>query len=58
MHGYLWLKNDNSIEALSTLVNAWGDSADDVRGTYDEATSTIKLEVDYAGQMTFYVTLK
>lgn len=58
MHGYLWLKNDNSIEALSTLVNGWGDSADDVRGTYDEATGTIKLEVDYAGQMTFYVTLK
>lgn len=57
MHGYLALNNDNTIDYVTADVDGWGDSADDVRASYDEATGEIKLEVDYAGAMTFYITL-
>ena len=57
MQGYVALNNDNTFSAITADVAGWGDSADDVQGTYDEATGSINLEVAYAGQMIFYVTL-
>lgn len=57
MAGYFALNNDNTIKALTADVEGWGDSADAVRGYYDESDGSINLEVDYAGVMTFYVTL-
>lgn len=58
MKGYIALNNDNTFTAITADVAGWGDSADYVEGTYDEATGNISLEVGYAGQMCFYITLK
>lgn len=57
MQGYFALNNDNTVTAITADVEGWGDSADEVAGTYDEATGNLSLEVAYAGQMVFYVTL-
>lgn len=57
--GYLQLLADNSLVCLSNSVAGWGDSLDEgtFSGTYDPATETLKWQCDYAGSMTFYITL-
>lgn len=57
MEGYFSLNNDNTIDYHTADVAGWGDSADNVVASYDEATGAINLEVKYAGSLTFYVTL-
>lgn len=57
MKGFVKLNNDNTLEAITADVAGWGDSADSVAGSYDEATGKISLEVAYAGQMIFYINL-
>ncbi|MCQ2226888.1 MAG: DUF5012 domain-containing protein [Bacteroidales bacterium] len=57
MEAYIGIEDDNSVTAYDTYVAGWDDSADDVRGSYDASKKSFTLEVDYAGQMTFYITL-
>jgi hypothetical protein len=35
----------------------WGDTFDDVRGTYSASTKTLSLEVDYTANYTFHLTV-
>lgn len=57
--GYLQLLADNTLVCLSNGVAGWGDSLDEGTfvGTYDPETETLYWECDYAGAMTFYITL-
>lgn len=57
--GYLQLLADNTLVCLSNSVAGWGDSLDEgtFAGTYDPATETLTWQCDYAGAMTFYITL-
>jgi len=57
--GYLQLLADNNLVCLSNGVAGWGDSLDEgtFSGTYDPATETLQWQEDYAGSMTFYITL-
>lgn len=57
MESYIGIEDDNTVTAYDTYVAGWDDSADDVRGSYDASKKSFTLEVDYAGQMTFYITL-
>lgn len=58
MEGIIKLNSDNTIEALSGFVPAWGDSYDSFdNGTFDPATESISWELPYAGQMIFYINL-
>ncbi len=56
---YLQLLADNTLVCLSNGVAGWGDSIDEgtFQGSYDPATETLTWQCDYAGKMTFYVTL-
>lgn len=58
--GYLQLLADNTLVCLSNGVSGWGDSLDEgtFSGTYDPETETLTWQEDYAGSMTFYITLK
>jgi len=59
MFGFIKLNADNTIELLSSHVNGWGDSLDKMaNAVYDPAKNSVYWEVDYAGVMTFYITLK
>lgn len=55
--GFFMLNNDNSIDALNADVAGWGDSANEVKASYDEATGCVLLEVTYAEVLVFYITL-
>ena len=57
--GYLQLLADNSLVCLSNGVAGWGDELDEGTfvGSYDPATETLTWQCDYAGSMTFYITL-
>ena len=57
--GYLQLLADNTLVCLSNGVAGWGDSLDEgtFSGSYDPATETLTWQEDYAGSMTFYITL-
>ena len=57
--GYLQLLADNSLVCLSNGVAGWGDELDEgtFAGSYDPATETLTWQCDYAGSMTFYITL-
>ena len=58
--GYLQLLADNTLVCLSNGVAGWGDSLDEgtFSGSYDPATETLTWQEDYAGSMTFYITLQ
>jgi hypothetical protein len=56
MTGYIYLHADNSIELLSSHVNGWGDSLDDLDGSY-VPSNTIEMEATYVGAYTWYLTL-
>lgn len=58
MQGYFVLNNDNTITPLSADVAGWGDSADEIEASYDEAADKINLTVAYAQSMIFYITLE
>lgn len=48
----------SDVSLLGSYVPGWGDTADDFHdASYDAATNTFKYAVDYAGSMTFYITL-
>lgn len=52
MYGYFCLNPDNSITAMYSHVNGWGDGLDYVQnGKWDEATGTLSYESSYAGQI-------
>lgn len=57
--GYLQLLADNTLVCLSNGVAGWGDSLDEgtFEGSYDPETETLTWQCDYAGSMTFYITL-
>lgn len=58
MEGTIKLNSDNTIEALSGFVQAWGDSYDSFdNGKLVPETEVISWELPYAKQMIFYVTL-
>jgi len=58
MTGFVALNPDNTIGLISSSIKGWGDSLDALRnGVYNPLTGTIYWEADYAGIMTFYVTL-
>lgn len=54
--GKIKVAADGSISLTDSYVPGWGDSADDLTGTWDEATSTLSWDCQYAG-MDFFVTL-
>ena len=55
LEAILQLNADNTIEALAQGGWYWGDPMEDVSGSYDPATGTIKLVMDFGAP--FYVTL-
>ena len=55
LEAVLQLNADNTIEVLAQGVWYWGDPMEDVSGSYDPATGTIKLVMDFGAP--FYVTL-
>ena len=55
LEAILQLNADNTIEALAQGSWYWGDPMEDVSGSYDPATGTIKLVMDFGAP--FYVTL-
>ena len=55
LEAILQLNADNTIEVLAQGGWYWGDPMEDVSGSYDPATGTIKLVMDYGAP--FYVTL-
>ena len=57
--GYLQLLADGTLVCLSNGVAGWGDALDEgtFSGAYDATTETIQWQCDYAGSMTFYITL-
>lgn len=58
MTGYIALNEDNTIGLVSSSVKGWGDSLDALKNaSYNPITGNIYWEADYAGIMTFYVTL-
>ncbi len=57
MTGTFKLKEDNTLEAVSSHIDGWGDSIDGLTGKYDPDTESFYWEVGYAGSMTFYITL-
>lgn len=57
MQAIVGVEDDGSLTLYDSLVPGWGDSADDLRGTFDVATGTFNYEVDYAGVMTFHITM-
>lgn len=59
MTGYIQLLSDNTIKLLSSHVDGFGDSLDNMEnGKYNPETGEISFDVAYAGQMTFHVILK
>ena len=47
-----------SVDPDDTFVPGWGDSLDDFHdASYSAATGTLTYQADYAGKMTFHVTL-
>ncbi|MDR0506357.1 MAG: DUF5012 domain-containing protein [Dysgonamonadaceae bacterium] len=58
MTGYISLNEDNTIDLLSSLVNGWGDSLDDLAdATYDPATETVAWGAKYVASYSFNVIL-
>jgi hypothetical protein len=55
LEAILQLNADNTIEVLAQGSWYWGDPMEDVSGSYDPATGTIKLVMDFGAP--FYVTL-
>ena len=55
LEAILQLNADNTIEALAQGSWYWGDPMEDVQGSYDPATGTVKLVMDFGAP--FYVTL-
>jgi hypothetical protein len=55
LEAILQLNADNTIEVLAQGNWYWGDPMEDVSGSYDPATGTIKLVMDFGAP--FYVTL-
>lgn len=50
--------SDVSVDPDDTQVPGWGDSIDDFHdASYSAATGTLTYQADYAGKMTFHVTL-
>lgn len=59
MTGYILLKADNSIELLSSHVNGWGDSLDDISSaSYNPSDGKIHWEATYAGAYTWFIDLE
>lgn len=58
MVGEFQLNADNTITPLKSSVKGWGDAMDEMRnGQCDPETGVVSYEIDYAGAMTFYITL-
>lgn len=49
LYGTLGVAADGTLTCLESFINGWGDSHDDLTGTYDAATSTFNLDAVYAG---------
>ncbi|GHV10532.1 hypothetical protein FACS1894162_4970 [Bacteroidia bacterium] len=59
MTGYFALNEDNTIDLISSYIDAWGDGLDKLEnGAYDPATGEISWDAFYAGSMKFHVILK
>jgi hypothetical protein len=58
MTGFFSLKPDNTVELLSSHIDGWGDSLDDLtNASYDPVTSSIKWGAEYAATYSFNVKL-
>lgn len=56
MYGYFRLNPDNTITPLSSHVDGWGDSMDQMNSSaVDPGTGKISYSIDYAGLMTFNI---
>jgi hypothetical protein len=59
MTGYILLKEDNTFELLSSHINGWGDSLDDLsNASYDPTDGKISWEATYAGAYTWFIDLE
>ena len=48
-----------SVDPEDTLIPGWGDAIDDFHdASYDAATGKLQYQVDYAGSMTFFITME
>jgi hypothetical protein len=58
MSGYFSLNEDNTIDLISSYIDAWGDALDKLENAkYDPATGEITWDAYYAGSMKFHVIL-
>lgn len=58
MAGRIAKNSDNTLSLVGTpLIQGWGDSVDSFTGTVDPATNTLHWVVEYAGAMSFDITL-
>ena len=59
MTGYIQLKEDDTIELLSSHISGWGDSLDDLsNAAYNPGDGKIHWEATYAGAYTWYIDLE
>jgi hypothetical protein len=59
MTAYLYLHADNTISLISSHINGWGDSVDDLTDCkYDPQTGKITYSTGYASAMTFNIVLE
>lgn len=59
MTAYLKLNADNTISLISSHINGWGDSVDDLTNCkYDPQTGKITYSTGYASAMTFNIVLE
>ena len=49
LYGTLAIGEDGTLTCLESHVNGWGDSHDDLTGTYDAASGVFQLDCIYAG---------
>ena len=54
MGGIISIAGDGTITLLDSLVPGWGDSLDDLTGSFDAATSTYSLVAVYNGNTMFF----
>ncbi len=55
MHGTFTIDDYGKIINYTSFVNGWGDSADNISGSFNTTTQTLSLVVKYAGYLEFHV---
>jgi len=56
MTGTIRIAEDGTISLVESHVIGWGNSLKDLTGSYDSATSTFKIQIEYLDGLSFYET--